>query len=312
MLRTRCGWVHPRSQPRLLLDTPEHGQVRGIFHNSLFGKHPAEDGKFGRVGHSWIRTEQLLGQFFRFAKHWDFSPNCLQAPISISVFRRDELMGQEMVNLLLVIRKAGPLPASPAFYICPQRGRTLSRLTWCPRCLCPPHQCGCQDACRARGIALLSVPGGCFGVEVPTTPLFLLLCLLWSCVVLERFHGWWCWNKLPGYKQLRSVFITHLPHLNFGPCSSLADWGNTKLSYLFQFAGWFTTKSLAFPTTNFCITSNDSCIPEQWLVVCRNSWCWIVSWIILLCSVMRKEGFFPPYVQLLSEMLGKKKKACSV
>lgn len=203
-------------------------------------------------------------------------------------------MGQKMVNLLLVIRRAGPLPTSlnvlhlPSARRDPVQAHTASLLPL------PSTSVWLPGRLQGQGDGLAVRAGGLFWGWSAHHPPFPSLCLLWSGGVLERFHGWWCWDKLPGYKQLQSVFISHPPQLNFGRHSSVADWGNTKLSCLFQFAGWFTTKSLVFPTTSFCITSNDGCIPEQWLVVCRNSWCWIMSWIILLCSIMRKEGF-PPH-----------------
>lgn len=90
----------PRSQLCLLLETPEHGQIRGIFHNCLFGKHPAKDGNFGRVGRSWVGAEWLLEQFFLVCQGLGLQPELFTGSISISIFRGDELMGQEMVSLL--------------------------------------------------------------------------------------------------------------------------------------------------------------------------------------------------------------------
>lgn len=52
------------SQLHLLLETPVYWQIHGLFRDCLFGNHPAGDGNFGCVEHSWVRAEWLLEKYF--------------------------------------------------------------------------------------------------------------------------------------------------------------------------------------------------------------------------------------------------------
>lgn len=65
------------SQLHLLLETPVYWQIHGIFRDCLFGNHPAGDGDFGCVGHSWVRAEWLLEKCFLFAGGWGFPSELL-------------------------------------------------------------------------------------------------------------------------------------------------------------------------------------------------------------------------------------------
>lgn len=85
-----------------------------------------------------------------------------------------------------------------------------------------------------------------------------------GCASKTGLHKWRCQDGLLNCNrsQLTTEHIDWPPRLNFGTRCFFAVWGNTVLSYLFQFAKWFATKTLAFLTNNFCITSNDSSAPD--------------------------------------------------
>lgn len=168
----------PHSQLRLLLETSVYGLICGIFHNCLFGKHPAEDGNFGRVGHSWVGAEWLLEQFFfglpgAGTSVWTVYrlpfPHLYLGEMSWWARRWSACCshqeGWPVDGFLYVVH----LPSARRD---PVQAHAVSPLplpsmgVWLPG-----HLQGQRDGFAAS-------PGGLFGVEVPATPFFLpLRCL---------------------------------------------------------------------------------------------------------------------------------------